>query len=215
MPTLARVADDDAAAKPSLARRCGGSARRVAPWCLFYAATFALLYGSYWSIERRVALGRRQQASVDALEADPAAFVWYTLELPDKASAKQPAPTDDDRETVKAVVSRWRDRAKRPAPAPPAAEGTHDDFAALFLEAYGAWMSSLDAAAAARLLRRHCGSREFVWIVKKQKNEAACGGALPREPAACRSGYYADDDGRGRVCPDGAFCPNGQTCFVL
>ena len=189
-------------AKPARPR-CA-AARETLRWVAFYACCFASLYSAYWVVASRVRAGQDQQASLDALRADPAAFVWYTLELPDERArgAASPLAVDDDNEAAKRLIDRWRD-------APRGAAGPTDDasdFASLFVLAYGAWTSSLDAAAAARLLRRHCGAREFGWIVTKTTDAAHCGGALPAAPAACRGGFYLDDAGRAAVCPDGAFC---------
>ena len=49
------------------------------PWAAFYVTIFGLLYGAYQIVYLRVELGTRQQQSIDALEANPASFVWYTV----------------------------------------------------------------------------------------------------------------------------------------
>ena len=49
------------------------------PWVAFYVSVFGLLYGAYQIVYLRVELGTRQQRSIDALEANPASFVWYTV----------------------------------------------------------------------------------------------------------------------------------------
>ena len=49
------------------------------PWAAFYVSVFGLLYGAYQIVYLRVELGTRQQQSIDALEANPASFVWYTV----------------------------------------------------------------------------------------------------------------------------------------
>ena len=49
------------------------------PWAAFYVSVFGLLYGAYEIVYLRVVLGTRQQQSIDALEANPASFVWYTV----------------------------------------------------------------------------------------------------------------------------------------
>ena len=49
------------------------------PWAAFYVAVFGSLYGAYQIVYLRVELGTRQQQSIDALEANPASFVWYTV----------------------------------------------------------------------------------------------------------------------------------------
>ena len=187
--------------------------RATLRWLAFYVGVYLCLYGAFWVVDARFQLGADQQASLDALRADPAAFVWYTLELPDSEQSRSPlALGDSDESVAEALIRRWR-APRRNDDGGRAADDS--DFAALFMLAYGAWTSTLDAAAAGRLLKRHCGAREFEDIVAKRSDPAACGGAAPAEPGACRGGYYADDAGLARTCPDGTFCPNGQTCFVL
>ena len=64
------------------------------PWVAFYVSVFGLLYGAYQIVYLRVELGTRQQRSIDALEANPASFVWYTLDLPAKQLPATPEGDD-------------------------------------------------------------------------------------------------------------------------
>lgn len=174
------------------------------PWLAFYAAVFAGLYGAYEVVSLRVALGAQQQKSLDALKANPTSFVWYTLDLPAK---QRPATQTGDDAAARSIIDRWHETTGQ--------KKTDDsDFAHLFVAAYGAWARSLDAAGAARLLKRHCGAREFRGMVKHD-HDTACAGIVPAQPAACRGGFYLDDAAKVKPCPDGAFCMAGQTCFVL
>ena len=127
------------------------------------------------------------------------------LDLP----AKQlPSTPEDENAATRSIIDRWHQTTGRQAP-------TQDnDFAHLFVAAYGAWARSLDAAGAARLLRRHCGAREFRGMVKHQ-HDASCGGLQPTQPAACRGGFYLDDTASVKPCPDGAFCMAGQTLSLI
>ena len=59
-------------------------------WLAFYVGVYLCLYGAFWVVDARFQLGADQQASLDALRADPAAFVWYTLELPDSERSASP-----------------------------------------------------------------------------------------------------------------------------
>ena len=105
------------------------------PWAAFYVSVFGLLYGAYQIVYLRVELGTRQQQSIDRWRTQlrrriRASFVWYTLDLP----AKQlPATPEADDAATRAVIDRWHQTTGRQAP-------TQDnDFAHLFVAAYGAW----------------------------------------------------------------------------
>ena len=79
------------------------------PWAAFYVSVFGLLYGAYQIVYLGVELGARQQQSIDALEANPASFVWYTLDcLPSNSPRHQKRMTPR-----KGGIDRWHQATGR------------------------------------------------------------------------------------------------------
>ncbi|KAJ1456324.1 hypothetical protein M885DRAFT_463371 [Pelagophyceae sp. CCMP2097] len=175
--------------------------------CFFAAFTFV--------VKARIALGERQQASFDSLAQNPAAFVLYALGLP---TGDNIFPFADDDEAAHDVYKKWRrgQDSKDPDASADDAADDGDDFAQLFLLAYGAWLGNSDGpqqVELVELLSRHCGSQEFTDIMARTPNPKHCASVPPE--VGCHAGFFVDADGVARQCPDGAFCPSDQTCFIL
>ena len=118
-------------ATPAPAKQRCPRLRATLRWLAFYVGVYLCLYGAFWVVDARFQLGADQQASLDALRADPAAFVWYTLELPDSEQSKSPlALGDSDESVAEALIRRWR----APRQSDDGGRAADDsDFAALFM----------------------------------------------------------------------------------
>ena len=165
------------------------------PWAAFYVGVFGSLYGDTNRVPPSRARARQQ--SIDALEANPASFVWYTSTCL-QATPANPKPNAGN-----------GDRPLAPDGRPPGTD-TRQRFCPLVrrgLRRLGGSRRGRRRAPVEKALRgRSSGYGQHQHGGRRSPTDAA-GGVSRR--------LYLDDTASVKPCPDGAFCKAGRRARAL